>query len=340
MTAFDPQRATLQHKAETPGILFASCYDAASGNYYGAGTDGAVYRLATRAEKPAAEKRWRHHDNYVSALGWLDGTVVSTGYDRQLVWTRAESGEKLRSSEAHDGWVRDLALIPARGQIATVGDDLLVKLWDAGSGEPVKTFDGHAKQTPEGFATAIYALAASADGKLLASGDRIGEVCIWELDSGRLAARLKAPEFYTFDPQKRSRSIGGIRALLFLPDGRLAIGGLGPVSNVDGFVGPARFEIWDWQNAKMLHRGQDKHHAILDHLEYLPELSLMIGGGGGDAGPFLGFWNLRSEAPLHKAKPKSHIHHFVFDAASPRILAAGHAGFQIWTFTGEEEKKP
>jgi hypothetical protein len=65
----------------------------------------------------------------------------------------------------------------------------------------------------------------------------------------------------------------------------------------------------------------------------------MIGGGGGDAGPFLGFWDVAAEAPLHKAKPKSHIHHFVFDAAGPRILAVGHGGFQIWDFSGKKSEK-
>jgi hypothetical protein len=132
---------------------------------------------------------------------------------------------------------------------------------------------------------------------------------------------------------------------LFLPDSRLAIGGLGPVSNVDGFVGPARVELWDWQAGKMLQRYQDSHNAILDHLQFLPDSNLMIGGGGGDAGPFLGFWDLAAKpadgvvAPLHKAKPKSHIHHFAFDAEGPRLLAVGHGGFQIWDFSGEKSGK-
>ena len=338
MTAFDPKQATLTHTAETPGLLFGSCYDAATGRYYGAGLDAAVYSLDTRAEKPAAEKKWKHHDNYVSALAWLDGTVASASFDRQLVWTQADSGEKLRQVEAHSGWIRDLVVVPS-GRLATAGDDMLVKLWDAGTGELVRALEGHARQTPEGFATAIYALAASPDGQLLASGDRIGEVCLWEVESGKLLARLKAPEFYTYDKTKRDRSIGGIRSLVFLTGTRLAIGGLGPVSNVDGFVGPARFEIWDTHAGKRLHRGQDKHHAILEHLEYLPDLELMIGGGGGDAGPFLGFWDLTAEAPLHKAKPKSHIHDFEFDSANVRLLAVGFGGFQIWTF-GKPESNP
>lgn len=344
MTAFDPKQATLQHTAETP-LLFASCYDAATGSYYGAGIDAAVYRLDTRAEKPVAERKWKQHDNYISALAWLDGTIFSSGYDRRIVWTRAESGEKVREVIAHDGWIRDLVLLPSGQQLATVGDDMLVKLWDAATGELIRSFAGHDQKSPEGFATAIYALAASADGQHLASGDRIGHVCLWEVASGKLLARLKAPEFYTYDRRTRDRSIGGIRALTFLPDGRLVIGGLGPVSNVDGFVGPARFEIWDWQSGKMLQRCQDKHHAILDHLEFLPEQNLMIGGGGGDAGPFLGFWDPAAAPadgavpPVHKAKPKSHIHHFAFDAADERIFAAGFGGFQIWDFSGKQPAK-
>lgn len=344
MTAFDAKQATLQHTAETP-LLFASCYDAATGSYFGAGIDAAVYRLDTRAEKPAVEKKWSHHDNYISGLAWMDGTIISSGYDRRIVWTRADSGEKVRQVIAHEGWIRDLVLLPGGQQFVTAGDDMLVKLWDATSGEPIKSLGGHEQKSPEGFATAIYAIAASADGKLVASGDRIGHVCVWEIESGKLLTRLKAPEFYTYDRRTRDRSIGGIRALVFLPDGRLAIGGLGPVSNVDGFVGPARFELWDWPAGKMLQRCQDKHHAILDHLQFVPEQNLMIGGGGGDAGPFLGFWDLAAQqvdgvvALLHKAKPKSHIHHFVFDPAGPRLLAVGFGGFQIWDFSGQEPAK-
>lgn len=338
MTAIDPKLATLQHTAETP-LLLASCYDAATGSYYGAGIDSAVYRLDTRAEKPPAEKKWTHHDNYVSGLAWLDGTILSSGYDRRIVWTRADSGEKQREVTAHQGWIRDLILLPSGQQLATVGDDMLVKLWDAATGELIRSFAGHDQKSPEGFATAIYAVAASPDGQHLASGDRIGHVCLWETDSGKLLTRLKAPEFYTYDRRTRDRSIGGIRALTFLPDGRLAIGGLGPVSNVDGFVGPARFELWDWQAGKMLQRCQDKHHAILDHLAFLPEQNLMIGGGGGDAGPFLGFWDINAEAPVHKAKPRNHMHHFAFDAAGQRILAAGFGGFQVWDFRGKQPGK-
>jgi WD40 repeat protein len=348
-TKFDVKLARLIHTGETPGILYGGCLDPATGNYYGGGADGHVYRVVTRSDQPLpekapAEKLWRHHDNYIAALVWRDGVVISAGYDGKLVWTKADTGERLREVSAHDGWIRDLVLV-GDDRLATVADDMLVKVWHAETGEAICSLAGHAPHTPEGYLSALYAVAASSDGKIVASADRIGVVQLWNLETKQSIARLEAPTFYTFDAEKRARAIGGIRAICFLPDRRLALGGIGLVSNVDGFVGPCRIEIWDWQVGKRLSVGTDKHQAIFNHLEYRPEESHLIAGGGGDGGPLLAFWNpedTKTEAPIHKAKPKSHIQHFTFDPATRQLLAVGHNGFQVWAFTPappKEEKK-
>lgn len=347
MTSPSAPAFSLKYSIDTPGLLLGSCFDPANGNWYGAGIDNTVYRVALGAKQPepteqpeqsdtpAAVPLGKPHDNFISALVWRDGVIISAGYDRRVVWTRAESGEPLRGIEAHQGWVRDLILFPDAARLCTIGDDMEVRLWDASSGELLRSCSGHSLQTPESAANALYAVAASPDGRLLASADRTGRVCVWETDTGKRISDFRAPEFYTFDATKRARSIGGIRALLFLDNQRLVLGGLGPVSNVDGFVGPARFEIWDWAAPRMLHRGQDKHHAIIDHLEYVAAWETLITGGGGDAGPFLGLWKLDSELPWHKGKPKQHIHHFVVDVANTRLLAVGHGGFQMWSPAAE-----
>lgn len=346
----DVKLARLIHTGEVPGvILFGSCLDPATGNYYGGGADGYVYRIATRGEQPLsekgpAEKLWRHHNNYVAGLVWHDGHVIAAGYDGQLVWTKAESGEKIREVSAHNAWIRDLILV-GNDRLATVADDMQLKLWNLETGEAVCTLAGHASHTPEGYLNSLYAVAASADGKVVASADRTGIVNVWNLETQKSIARLEAPTFYTFDAEKRARAIGGVRSLCFLPDSRLALGGIGQISNVDGFVGPCRLEIWDWQSATRVAVGTDKHQAIFNHLEYLPNESLLFAAGGGDGGPLLACWNpadSKSEAPLHKAKPKSHIQHFAFDTATQQLLAVGHNGFQIWAFTpapAKEEKK-
>ncbi len=339
----DVKLARLLHTAEVPGILYGSCFDPVAGNYFGGGADGFVYVLNVRpaepfAEKGKAEQKWRHHDNYIAALAWHDGLVVSGGYDRRIIWTRADCGEKLREVNAHDGWIRDVGLIPNQPLIASIGDDMLLKVWDSSTGELVHRCEKHALHTPEGFSNALYALAASIDGKFIATADRSGQVCVWDAATGRLQQQFRAEAFYTYDSEKRARSIGGIRALCFLPGGQLVLGGIGQVSNVDGFVGPCRVEIWNWQELKRIAIGTDKHQAIFNHFDYLPAEKLLIGGGGGDGGPLVAFWNEnlwenKTEAPLSKAKPKSHIQHFAFDAKDQQLLAVGHNGMQVWSFT-------
>lgn len=354
MPVIDLKQLRLEATHETPGTLFACCHDG-KGRLYGAGSDFAVYCVDTNvaiAEPPdakpearkdgqspvpavTADRRWTHHDSYVSSLLWIDGVVVSAGFDRRIVRTRADSGEKLGEAMAHDGWVRDLALFADHTRFVSAGDDMRFKLWDARTGELIRTFEGHATTTPEGFATALYAVAVSPDGRHIAGADRVGEVCVWETGTGTLAARFKADAFYTYDAQKRARSIGGIRSVTFLPDGkRLALGGIGQVTNVDGFVGPCRIELWDWTEPKRLLAGQDKHQAILNHVEYHPQSQTLCAAGGGDGGPILAFWNLTEEAPLFKAKPKGHIQHFTFDETGTRIFAAGYGGFQVWGLSG------
>jgi WD40 repeat protein len=333
MTAFEPTHAKLATSCEVAGILYALCWDAEHSLLYGAGSDRSVYRVDLHAEKPTAEKCWTHHGNYVSALELREGTLISAGYDRQIIWADLESGKMIRSVTAHEGWVRNLKVLPDGKRLASVGDDMLVKLWDAESGKQLDSFDGHARQSPQGYATALYALAVSPDGKYLASGDRVGVVCLWETETGKLMGQLQAPTFYTYDPVKRVRSIGGIRSLSFSPDGStLAIGGIGQVTNVDGFVGPCRIELWDWQAEKRISTCQDKHNAIFNDLTFHPTEPWLIAGGGGDSGGILAFWDRQKDELNHKAKPKGHLQRLILDVPENRLLAAGHNGFQIWNF--------
>jgi WD40 repeat protein len=333
--AFDPKNAKLNTACEVPGILFGLCHDAARDKLYGAGTDWSVYCVDLKAENLTTEKKWTNHENYVSALGLLGNDVISASYDRRIIWTNAETGEQVRSVVAHKGWVRDLAVFPNGKQLVSVGDDMLVNIWNGETGELLNTLDGHDKQTPQGYTTALYAVAIAPDGKHIASGDRTGTVCIWETSTGKLLGKLHAPTFYTYDARARVRSIGGIRSLCFSPDGlMLAIGGIGLVSNVDGFVGPCRMELWDWQTGQRTGTCQDKHNAVLNQIAFHPSEPYVIAAGGGDSGGILAFWDTKKEKPIHKAKPKGHLQQLIVTPDGNRLLAAGHDGFQIWDLVG------
>lgn len=328
---FDPTKAKLTASCEVPGILYALGHDDQNGKLYGAGSDWSVYCVDLAAEKPAAEKKWTNHENYVSALVLHGDEVISASYDQQIIWTRAETGEQVRAVRAHDGWIRDLVTFPDGKRLASAGDDMLVKIWDADSGKLLNQLDGHEKQTPQGYSTALYALAITPDGKYIVSGDRVGRVCIWETDTGKLVDQLHAPTFYTYDPRTRVRSIGGIRSLCFSPDGStLAIGGIGKVTNVDGFVGPCRMEFWDWQSGKRTLTCQDKHKAVFNQVVFHRLEPYAIAAGGGDSGGILAFWDWKKGKLAHKAKPKGHVQRLILDHPGNHLYLAGHGGFQIW----------
>lgn len=361
---FDPKKVKLAASVEHPGTLYCLCYDHEGRRLYGAGSDRAVYSVDLVAEKPAAEKKWSGHDNYVSAMAFLGaglvgaglsesgsvesgsrgGVVITAGYDGRLIWTEAESGTETRRLDAHAGWVRDLALFSDGRRLATAGDDMLVKLWDAETGELLGTFEGHAKQTPQGYNTALYAVAVAPDGKTIASGDRIGEIRLWETETGKLLGRLKAPAFYTYDPVKRVRSIGGIRALAFSPDGsRLAVGGIGQVTNVDGFVGPCRVEVWDPQSGKQVFVGQDSHNAVFNHVAFFPDLAPREhtrGNSSRDADQESGVRSQKSEDGAEQSKDAPSAS----DAPSKEplwlIAGGGGDGGGLLAFWDQSDRKP
>ena len=228
------------------------------------------------------------------------------------------------------GWVRKLAITPDGTRVLTIGDDMALRVVTTDTEELVAAFAGHDHKVPEGYLSALYALAVSPDGRYAATGDRAGFVRVWDLGTMRHAAGFRAAELYTFDPVKRARAIGGVRGLAFSPDGtRLVASGIGPVTNVDGFVGPCRVELWDWRAAKRVAVGQDKHQAILNHVAFGPTGSWLVAAGGGDGGGALVFWDTTGATP-HVAKPKGHLQAFVTDRAGTRLYAVGHGGFQVW----------
>ncbi len=348
---------------------------------------------AVEVMRREATKLWHLHDNYVASLALHDNVLISASFDRTLAWWNVATGERLRTVAAHDGWVRKVVILPsippasptgaapATGaapptgaaspssspvnavstpwRVVSVGDDMVAKVWDGVTGEWIATLRGHAPRSPQGFATALYMVAAHPSGRFVAAADRTGECLVWEVGSGAVAARFTAADFYTYDTAKRARSIGGIRALAFSPDGtKLALAGIGQVTNVDGFVGPARLELWDWQAARRDYAGQAKHQAIQNDVQFVapatppmpanpsgspatavgdstaasadPIIPWIVTAGGGDSGGNVAFWKTSDSAPVHLAKPEGHAHQLLFDLDQGRMFLAGHGGFQIW----------
>ncbi len=156
-----------------------------------------------------------HHGRYVTSVRLAGDVVISGGYDGRLIWWDRHHGQVIRTVEAHQRWIRNIAVSQDNTKIASVGDDMVARIWDVETGARLHELRGHAEHTPSGFAMMLYNCVFSGDGNYLATADRIGHVIIWEVATGRQISAVDAPLLYTWDATQRIRSIGGARAWRF-----------------------------------------------------------------------------------------------------------------------------
>jgi WD40 repeat protein len=97
--------------------------------------------------------------------------IVSGSSDHTVKVWELESGRLLRSLEGHTGWVWAVAVSPDGRFIVSGSEDRTIRAWEPESRESRVLFWNDA---------AIFSLALSRDGRLLACGDAAGRV--WMFD--------------------------------------------------------------------------------------------------------------------------------------------------------------
>jgi WD40 repeat protein len=250
-----------------------------------------------------------------------------------LIWTVVETREQIRSVDAHQSRIRQIAAAPCGQIVASVADDMVCRLWDVESGKLLNELRGHEALTPHHYPSMLYACAFSADGNYLATGDKVGHVVVWEVATGKQAATLEAAGMYTWDPTARRHSIGGIRALAFSPDGkRLAVGGMSTVGEA-----PARLEIFDWQQGQRTHEivADGKLKGMIQHLVFHPGGDWFVGAGGGYGGMIL-FYDLNNSKMIFQDTAPTHVHGIAVNETCDTIYAAGYNRMLVWELKGDE----
>ena len=291
-------------------------------------SDGNVYALDCSQEKlePVAMPG---HTSYVTGLAFAGEQLVSGSYDGQLIWWNPTRREAVNKFKAHDRWIRDVKSSPDGKLIASVGDDMVCRLWDAESTKLKHELRGHEAMTPTQFTSMLYTCAFSADGKLLATADRVGHIVVWNVAAAQAVTTVEAPELYTWDGKQRIRSIGGIRALAFSPDSKLlAAGGIDRVGNVDGLSAKARVDLFRWEDKENVAALKCEKNGMIEFLTFHPQGDWLLASGGGDKG-LLAFIDpagkkfiLESEAPMY-------VHKVALSEDGQKLFAAGHRKFAL-----------
>jgi WD40 repeat protein len=333
MTVPNPDAFKLVKELSRPSATFAIARAPESSRVYFGGADFAVYEADLGVEKPES-KRLYAHESYVTGVAVAGTALISGGYDGKLVWWDTSKQNVVRTVDAHAKWIRKVAATPDGSRIASVADDMVAKVWDATTGKVVHELKGHKSRTPQDFPSMLYACAFSPDGKLLATGDKVGHVVVWDVETGKSLATLDAPTMYTWDPVQRLHSIGGVRSVAFSPDGKLlAVGGMGKVGNIDHLEGKTRVEVFDWKVGKQAAEFPgDKFNGLVESLAWAPDGAWLLAAGGANEG-FLLFFDVASKKTLRQEKLNTHVHDAALFPSGDSFVISGHNKVALYAAT-------
>ncbi len=210
------------------------------------------------------------HEDHISAIAFSpDGRLVASsgGFDKTIhVWDVRE-GKEIRQIKGFTNFVEPLCFSPDGKSLAcgssprrnSAKDERTLRLWDVSSGKERCIFDSH---------TAVSALAFSADGKVLASGNEYaaGEapIRLWDATTGKALSR------YTGHQQ----SAGSVA---FSPDGKLVVSGTGK----EGLAGDSSVHVWEAATGRLIRRF-DGHHSWVWAVAFAAD-GLIVASGAGDS---------------------------------------------------------
>src|SRR5262249_16402779 len=170
------------------------------GRTLAAGLGGAVRLWDATSGKEIAHPLAGHQNAMLAVDVSPDGTTVATaGQDGVIILWDLATGQENQRLRGHRGEVRSTKYAPGGKALVSSGTDQTFRVWDVASGRETRRLDGDLKGR-------ISATAISADGQLVAAGDRdSGDVSVWPIfDSSLLFLRVKmrfSPRFLRVGPR-------------------------------------------------------------------------------------------------------------------------------------------
>ena len=285
---------------------------------FGAAYDATIHRWDLAGEQPAALEPLE------GLRGWAESLLFSPSHNMLLstdswgqlcAWNLAEEPPKTKWNQenAHNGWVRAVALQKDESLIATAGRDQFVRVWDAATGERRHELKGHESE--------VFAVAIHPDGKSVASCDLFGHLKHWDLEDEKCVRELHLEKMHYYE---RDQDVAGVYSLRFSDDGEtLLVAGSEP-SNTGNVAGTPTIHWLKWESleiAKTLTFGESKQGYVYDYAFHPGGYVVAVTSGAPGAGQFL-CQRLDEEQPFFNSNKMSNCHSLAFDTRTNRCIVA------------------
>ena len=271
--------------------------------------DGSVF--AAVGYEPAV-RRWSFDGKELAPLPALSGfhgyTTALVFHPQQPLLFAADSWGQLRCSEgektlwqhddAHDGWLRQVAVTPDGTRIASCGKDRFVRVWDAASGKKLAEHQ-HAED--------VYAITLDPGGESITFGDMRGRSETWGVDLKTQPRSFDASQLHKLD---RLQDLGGLRVLLYIDDGKtLLAAGTTPQNGATPQSIPVIhfFDTTTGALTKTVHHGTNKEGYIHDLVQH-PGGCLMAVSSGTPGSGMMFLLDPAEKEPFHTNNKMANCH--------------------------------
>jgi WD40 repeat protein/serine/threonine protein kinase/Flp pilus assembly protein TadD len=246
-------------------------------------------------------RRLEGHTGEVCVLDFsVDGRrAVSGGTDGIRLWNIA-TGKQIRFWKTNCGLNQRAVFSPDGKRILGQVLPSTLCLWDAGTGQEIRRFEGQTTGS-------IQDLAYAANGQVIVSGGDDGTLRIWEAQSGK--------ELHPCEGNHQN-----IRSVAIAQGGGLAASG-----GSDGMVC-----LWDTHTGRLVRRLEGSWNWVRG-LAFSPDGHQLLSA---DQGGNLILWQVATGKELHRFRPGSAGIRVVFAADGSRALSVGDDGLvRLWNLS-------
>ncbi|MFO1064745.1 MAG: hypothetical protein U0892_12850 [Pirellulales bacterium] len=276
--------------------------------------------------KKTKPRRFGVHGSYVSSVACDEaaGKLYSTAFDgtlhvrdlnavtSSLASPQENQGDSSATSDVdvppmhaekiHSFWSWDMQLSPDKKWIASVTGQYLAgsEEYDpAASDEPtVKIIDASTGRTVHALnmLPSVQCVCFDAASKLVAAGNLMGDLAVWDVESGRQMAAWRTKSFTSWGIIKSHCNIGGIFAVAFAPDSEtLLAAGMGDMRDPMAGNGKQLWQRFAWRKETpekvQETKGDQSGEGLMEALAWHPggKQFVMAGrlrGGNWNAGIF------------------------------------------------------